>query len=234
MMIDCELIEKTCPEPDIFESVLELNNKKILELGCGNARLTRLIATTGTGRQLVATEVDQIQHDKNLLIDDLSNVEFKLGGGESINAEDNTFDVVFMFKSLHHVPLDLMDQVFIEIKRVLKPGGLVYISEPIFKGDFNEIIRLFHDEESVRESAFSAIKKSVDIGLFTLVEEIFFNSPSIYNNFQEYEERIINATHTEHQLPDDLYHKVKDKFDNYFQLNNGHFLSPIRVDILRK
>jgi len=232
--IDCDLIEKTCPEPEIFESVLDLDHKKILELGCGSARLTRLIATTGTGRILVATEVDKIQHEKNLLIDDLPNAEFKLGGGEQIQAEDNTFDVVFMFKSLHHVPLDLMDQVFIEINRVLKPRGLVYISEPIFKGDFNKIIRLFHDEESVRKSAFSAVKKSVDTGLFSLVNEIFFNSPSIYKNFKEFEERIINVTHTEHQLPDELYIKVKDKFEYYFHKNNGNFLSPIRVDILRK
>ena len=234
MDIDCNLIEKSCPEPEIFESVLDLNNKNILELGCGSATLTRLIATAGKGRYVIATEVDQIQHEKNLLIDDLPNVEFKLGGGENIQSDNNTFDVVFMFKSLHHVPLDLMDDVLVEINRVLKPGGFLYISEPIFKGEFNEILRLFHDEQSVRQSAFSTVKKFVHTGLFTLVDEIFFNSPSNYNNFQEFEERIINATHTEHQLPDELYTKVKDKFEYYFHKNDGNFLSPIRVDILRK
>ena len=64
-----------------------------------------------------------------------------------------------------------------EIRRVLKPGGLLYISEPIFAGEFNEILRLFHDEQKVREAAFNTIKKVVDGGLFNLVEETFFNSP---------------------------------------------------------
>ena len=84
-----------------------------------------------------------------------------------------TVDVVLMFKSLHHVPVDLMDQALREIRRVLKPDGLVYISEPLFAGEFNEILRLFHDEQKVREAAFSAVKKAVDAGLFRLVEEIF-------------------------------------------------------------
>jgi len=234
MNITCESIDKICPEPEIFESVLALDNKKILELGCGTARLTRLIATTGKGRIITATEIDKIQHEKNLLIDDLPNVTFKLGGGENIQASDNTFDIVFMFKSLHHVPLALLDDVLQEIRRVLKPGGFLYISEPVFKGDFNQIIKLFHNEEYVRQKAFDAIKKAVDTSAFTLVDEIFFNSPSIYENFEQFEDRIIKVTHTEHHLPNELYIKVKEKFDYYFQQNKGYFISPIRVDILRK
>lgn len=234
MKICTTIIEKNCPEVDIFESVLSLDNNNILELGCGSARLTRLIASTGENRQLTATEVDKIQHHKNLLIDDLANVTFKLGGGENIDSDDNTFDTVFMFKSLHHVPHQLMDKVLLEIKRVLKPDGLVYISEPMYQGDFNQILMLFHDEEQVRLSAFNAIKNTVDNKIFTLVDEIFFNSPTIYENFEQFEQRIINATHTEHRLAEPLYHQVKEKFNHYFQLNNGHFISPIRVDILRK
>jgi ubiquinone/menaquinone biosynthesis C-methylase UbiE len=234
MNITCNSIDKTCPEPEIYESVLTLDNKKILELGCGTARITRLIATIGKGRIITATEVDKIQHKKNTLINDLPNVEFKLGGGENIQASDNTFDIVFMFKSLHHVPLALMGNVLQEIRRVLKPGGLLYISEPIFKGDFNQILKLFHNEEVVRQKAFDAIKRAIDTETFTLVDEIFFNSPSIYENFEQFEEIIIKVTHTDHHLPDELYTKVKEKFAYYFQQNNGHFLSPIRVDILRK
>jgi 2-methylisocitrate lyase-like PEP mutase family enzyme len=66
-----------------------------------------------------------------------------------------------MFKSLHHVPVPLMDQALAEIRRVLKPGGLAYISEPVFAGEFNEVLRLFHDESIVRREAFSAIERAV-------------------------------------------------------------------------
>ncbi|MDM8567708.1 class I SAM-dependent methyltransferase [Candidatus Halobeggiatoa sp. HSG11] len=133
-------ITRTCPEKEIYNELLKLDGKHILELGCGAAELTRTIATEGFNRHVTAAEVDEIQHNKNLLITDLDNVTFQLAGAESIPASDNTFDVVFMFKSLHHVPVELMVQALEEIQRVLKPDGLAYISEPIFAGDFNELL----------------------------------------------------------------------------------------------
>lgn len=234
MNISIKPIQKTCPEAEIFESVLSLNRKNILELGCGDASITRLIASSGEGRIITATEVDQIQHQKNIQTDDLPNVEFKLAGSEKIPADDNTFDIVFMFKSLHHVPLDLMDKALQEVRRVLRADGIVYISEPVFDGDFNEILRLFHDEKLMRQSAFEAIKKSVDNKVFSLVNEIFFYSPITFNDFKEFEERIIGVTHTEHYLSNDLYTEVKQKFENFYQQNNGNFIVPNRVDILTK
>ena len=234
MNISTKSIHRTCPEVEIIESVLPLNHKNILELGCGDASITRLIASSGAGRIITATEVDQSQHQKNLQINDLANVEFKLAGSEKILADDNSFDIIFMFKSLHHVPIDLMDKALQEVRRVLRTDGLVYISEPIFDGDFNEILRLFHDEKLVRKSAFEAIKKSVDDKVFSLVDEIFFYSPITFNDFKQFEEIIIGVTHTEHHLSNDLYTEVKQKFENYYQKNNGNFLVPNRVDILTK
>ncbi len=76
---------------------MSLDGKKILELGCGKADLTRLIATTGSGREIMATEVDEIQHNHNLLIDDLPTVTFVKAGSEEIPSDDESFDVVFMF-----------------------------------------------------------------------------------------------------------------------------------------
>lgn len=99
-------------------------------------------------------EVDVIAHRKNLQITDLPNVTFGLAGAQDIPLDDETADIVLMFKSLHHVPVELMETSLREIRRVLKPAGLAYISEPIFACDFNEILRLFHNEQEVREAAF--------------------------------------------------------------------------------
>ncbi len=234
MHIDAEEIGLSCPETGIYHRLLALDGKHILELGCGSAAITRDIATAGADRKITALEVDEIAHEKNLQIEDLPNVTFGLAGAEDIPLEDESVDVVFMFKSLHHVPVDLMDQSMREIRRVLKPGGLAYISEPVFAGEFNEILRLFHDEKQVREAAFSAVKKAVDGGLFSLVEEIFFNSPMQFESFADFENRVIRATHTEHRLDEKLYDLVKQRFEAHVGDDGAHFLMPVRVDLLKK
>ncbi|MFV2004736.1 MAG: class I SAM-dependent methyltransferase [Gammaproteobacteria bacterium] len=233
MKIAEQQIAINCPESDIYDRLLSLDNKHILELGCGSADITRSIATSGAGRKITALEVDEIAHEKNLQITDLPNVTFELSGAQEISLEDASVDVVFMFKSLHHVPLDLMDASMREIKRVLKPGGLAYISEPVFAGDFNDILRMFHDEQKVREAAFNTIKIAVDEGLFELAEETFFNSPVRFENFAEFESNTINATHSQHSLSDELYTEVKQRFEKHLGDDGVQFWMPMRVDLLR-
>ncbi len=227
-------IERVCQEDEIYENELCLDGKYILELGCGKAYISRKIATTGKNRHLVATEVDKIQHSKNLAITDLPNVRFILAGAESIPEKDESFDIVLMFKSLHHVPMQLMDKTLNEIHRVLKPNGLAYISEPIFAGDFNEVLCLFHNEEQVRKAAFKAVKNAVNSNLFQLKKQIFFTTPRHYTNFEDYENRIIKVTHTEHNLSVDHLEIIKQKFSQYLTANGADFQIPIRVDLLQK
>ncbi len=147
---------------------LPFDGASVLELGCGKAEKTRLLAETGRLKEIVALEVDDIQYRRNLQISDLPKVQFRSGGAEAIPAADNSFDIVLMFKSLHHVPTEHMDAALSEIARVLKPGSLAWISEPVFAGDLNEVFRLFHDEKIVREAAFAAIRKAVDAGRLSL------------------------------------------------------------------
>lgn len=229
-----KIASKTCSEIDVLNQVLSLNGKYILELGCGKAQMTRVIATQGNNRRVVATEVDTIQHQNNLQIDDLANVEFVFAGSQDLPFESNSFDVVLLFKSLHHVPVDMMADALKEIARVLKPNGLAYISEPVFADDFNEILRLFHDEEVVREAAFAAIVKSVDKGDLSLQQQIFFNTPRVYKGFADFEALILNVTHNDHQLSKELLAEVKQKFMLHMTDGGAKFLTPIRVDLLKK
>jgi len=226
-------IDRVCDEQEILDS-LPLDGARVLELGCGKAEKTRKLAEAGQVKSILALEVDTIQHEKNLQIQDLPNVRFALGGAESIPAESGSADIVFMFKSLHHVPIPLMDQAMSEIRRVLAPGGLAYLSEPLFAGDYNDILRLFHNEEKVRAAAFEAIKRCVDSGKMELVEEIFFNAPIRYRNFASFEEKVLRVTHTAHVLSQEIYEQVRNKFNAHMSDNGAQFLTPMRVDLLRK
>ena len=221
-------------EVELMLAELPFDGASVLELGCGKAEKTRLLAETGRLKEIVALEVDDIQHRRNLQISDLPKVQFRRGGAEAIPAADSSFDIVLMFKSLHHVPMEHMDAALGEIARVLKPGGLAWISEPVFAGDLNEVFRLFHDEKIVREAAFAAIRKAVDAGRLSLEKQHFFNTRSYFENFNQFDQRMIQVTHSNHQLAPALYQRVKEKFESYLTADGANFLNPQRVDLLRK
>jgi ubiquinone/menaquinone biosynthesis C-methylase UbiE len=225
---------QTATELEIIEAKLPIQDARVLELGCGRAWMTRQISERFRPASLVATEVDRIQHEKNLQISDLPNVRFVYGGAEDIDLPDASIDIVLMLKSLHHVPRELMSRALGEIARVLRPGGLAYISEPVYQGDFNDILKLFNDEEEVRKLAFAAVKESMNSGGMELVEQIFFNSPGHYRDFAEFEDRMLNVTHTEHDIDAHLHEKIRTSFMAHMTEDGAHFLKPSRVDLLRK
>lgn len=226
--------ELICDERNIYERLLRFKDADILELGCGKADKTMAIAKDGKVASIVALEVDEIQHAENLRREVPHNVKFGQGGAESIPAGDLSFDIVMMFKSLHHVPVELMDAAMGEIHRVLKAGGVAYISEPVFAGDFNEILRLFHDEQQVREAAFASVKRMVEAGRFELASQTFFFTPMHFADFSEFEAKILKVTHTHHRLSETLYQEVRQKFMRHMTPEGAMFHMPIRVDLLRK
>lgn len=218
-------------ELDVIQSLVDLEGARILELGCGAAEKTQQLVALAPTLSITASEVDLIQHEKNLA-NAIERVTFKSYGAEAIDEADASFDGVMMFKSLHHVPLDQLDQAFSEIERVLKPGGWVYISEPVFAGAFNEVIRIFHDEEHVRKEAFAAIERAVASERFNLSEERFFLTRIKMNHFQQFEDRLLNVTHTEHNLTDAQYQEVQRRFESNRSDEGFVFDIPNRVDLL--
>ena len=225
---------RLCDELVVVNELLPLRGAYVLELGCGTAEKTRAIAKNGAVASITALEVDEIQHAKNVQSGAAPNIVFRLGGAEAIPSEAESVDAVLMFKSLHHVPVALMDAALAEIHRVLKPGGLAYLSEPIYAGDYNEILKLFHDEKAVREAAFAAIQRAVARGAFRLVSQTFFDTPRHFDDFAQFEAQVLNVTHTEHRLSPETYDAVRAAFARHMTPNGVDFPSPIRVDLLAK
>ena len=219
---------------ELLPRLLPLEDARVLELGCGRAWMTRQISERFPVRELVATEVDRIQHRRNLEIADLPRVQFRYGGAEAIDLEDGAADIVLMFKSLHHVPTELMDQALMEIRRVLSPGGLAYISEPIYGGEFNQLLRMFHDERAVRQAAFDAVRRAVERGALELVRQVFFLAPTRFADFAEFERRIIQVTHTEHRIAPEVYARLRERFEAAMTADGAEFIQPHRVDLLRR
>ena len=143
-------------ELELLAELVPLADQRIVELGCGAAQLARVLLQRYPGSRITGLEVDERQHAKNLAPPQ-ERLHFVAAGAQAIPEADASFDLALMLKSLHHVPLPLMATALAEAARVLRAGGHLYVSEPVYAGPFNEVTRLFNDEGRVRAAAQAAV-----------------------------------------------------------------------------
>ena len=79
-----------------------------------------------------------------------------------------------------------LDRALAEIRRVLKPGGWLYVSEPVYAGEFNEIVKLFHDEGEVRAAAQAAVRRAAQSKVLELAMEKEFMAPLAFRDFADF------------------------------------------------
>jgi ubiquinone/menaquinone biosynthesis C-methylase UbiE len=161
-------------------------------------------------------------------------LHFVQAGAQAIPFAAEGFDLALMLKSLHHVPLDEMHQALSEIHRVLRPRGLLYVSEPVFSGALNEVMRLFHDEELVRAAALRTVHEAVSSGVWEQVTERFFDMPVHYKDFADFEQRMIGVTYLSHRLDASTLAAVRTRFEPHMTDLGASFVRPMRVNLLRK
>jgi len=210
-----------------------LDDIDIIELGCGAARLARGLLVAHPSARYTGLEVDERQHAKNL-VDPHPHMGFMLAGAQHVPLPDAQFDLALMLKSLHHVPLDKMDQALAEVARVLRPGGLLYVSEPVYQGALNEVIRLFNDEGVVRAAACAALARAGANGQWQAQAELFFETPVHYKDYAEFEHRMINVTFAERHLDAAQRAAVRARFEPHMGPDGAHFTRPMRVNLLRR
>lgn len=221
-------------ELELLQSLVDLpQHSRIIELGCGAAHLSRKLLQRFSACDVTGLEVDERQMAKNRL-QPQERLHFVQAGAQAIPFGDGAFDLALMLKSLHHVPLDLLDQALAEVHRVLCPQGLLYVSEPVFAGALNEVMRLFHDEEIVRAAALRAVQAAVASGAWEQVDEIFFETPVHYRDFAEFEQRMIGVTFVNHRLDAATLAAVRERFEPHMTADGAHFVRPMRINLLRK
>ena len=221
-------------EIDLLQSLVDLEqHKSILELGCGSAELSRKLLARFPHCEVTGLEVDERQHAKNLL-NSADRLHFIQAGAQAIPFAAQGFELALMLKSLHHVPLDQMQQALSEIHRVLRPRGLLYVSEPVFSGALNEVMRLFHDEEVVRAAALRTVHEAVSSGSWEQVTERSFDMPVHYKDFADFEQRMIGVTYLSHRLDTPTLAAVRSRFEPHMTGQGASFVRPMRVNLLRK
>ena len=212
---------------------MPLAGLQVIELGCGSARLARDLLARHPDARVTGLEVDAIQHARNLAAP-AERLSFIAAGAEAIPLPEAQFDLALMLKSLHHVPLALMDQALREVHRVLRTGGHLYVSEPVYAGALNQITRLYNDEGAVRAAAQAALDRALASGQWEAAAERHFAVPVRYADFADFERRMLDVTYAERHLDDDLREQVRARFAAHVGPEGAHFQRPMHVRLLRK
>ena len=103
-MTNLDQLPLVTDELTVLAELVPLVACRLVELGCGNARLARTLLQHYPGCHVTGLEVDARQHAKNLA-DPQVDLTFLAAGAQAIPLAGGSFDLALMLKSLHHVPL---------------------------------------------------------------------------------------------------------------------------------
>lgn len=215
---------------DVIVETLDLEGKRVIDVGCGDGHLTRLMAKNGA--HVLGVECSPRQLAKAWQADKVADERIVEGVGQALPAEDGSADMVVFFNSLHHIPVEHMAQALAEAYRVLIPGGMVYVSEPVAEGKFFETCRPVDDETQVRAQALATLRQAQG---FQMKDEILYLHTVSMKSYEAFRDRIISANHER----EERFAALDDKMRALYAANgrpNGEggmeFDQPMRVNLL--
>ncbi len=149
-----------------------------LEIGCGRGVGTELVLDVFGADRVDAFDLDP--HMVNLARDRLNErgaqVRLWTGDASAIDAPDDSYDAVFDFGIIHHIPV--WRDALAEVYRVLAPGGRFYAEEVLDKFIHNPVWRRLldhpmedrfdHDRfrDALRDAGFDVIGSNDLMGQF--------------------------------------------------------------------
>lgn len=219
---------------DVLRAELDLAGKQVLDVGCGEGHLTRMMAHAGA--QVIGLECSAGQLEKARAYEKARDECYIDGVGENLPFEDASFDIVVFFNSLHHIPVELQAQALQEAARVLKPLGVIYISEPIASGAHFDLLKPVDDETAVRKAAYDVIKGAETMGL-AWVKELTYNHPVRRKSYEEMREKLIGPNPEREKIFQEQGEALRMAFEKLSTRGEDgfyYFDQPTRVNILKK
>jgi 2-polyprenyl-3-methyl-5-hydroxy-6-metoxy-1,4-benzoquinol methylase len=106
----------------------DVQGKAVLDYGCGAGENSLILAARGARVTGIDISPDLVEIARRRLEINHFSAEFRAISGYDTGLPDASMDVVFCIAILHHLDLE---QARHEVRRVLKPGGILIIQEPV-------------------------------------------------------------------------------------------------------
>ncbi|MBS5144414.1 MAG: class I SAM-dependent methyltransferase [Butyricicoccus pullicaecorum] len=112
-------------------------DKVVLDVGCGAGGKTMYYASQGVAKIVGMDIVPYYKEEAEALAKQLGYADrftFVVGDAAQTGFEENSFDTIIMNDAMEHV--DRPDLVLAEVRRILKPGGRLYVNFPPYYHPF--------------------------------------------------------------------------------------------------
>ena len=215
---------------EVILEQIDARDKDILDVGCGTGKTTKLL--TRLGGRLIGLECGEAPLLSARSKSKIAQEEFIEGVGQNLPFDDQSFDHICFFFSLHHVPIPEQETALEEAHRVLRSQGSVYIFEPIAQGSSFTVMQPVDDETIVRAAAQEAINTTKDQGLFSCLEDFKYRELYTYADFDDFKQKaiMVDAARSEslktcETLVQSLFHEQSVKVKEGFQFEEAvHFI----------
>ncbi len=147
-----------------YAMVLELAREKdVLDIACGEGYGTAALALVARSAVGVDRDAESVRHAAARYM--AMNVGFRTGDCTQIPAGDASFDLAVSFETIEH--LNEQERMLGELKRVLRPNGVLVISSPnklvysdgrSFQNPFHERELYFHEFRDMLRSFFPKVR----------------------------------------------------------------------------
>lgn len=144
----------------IFLAVLdrllgERTDRAVLDVGCGAGGMLAPLSRYGTVRGIDTSE------EMVAFCRERGFADVEVGSAAALPVADATTDLITLFDTIEHIPDD--EAVLREVRRALRPGGLVFVSVPAYQLLYANNDRVVHHQRRYRASALR--RKLVAAGL---------------------------------------------------------------------
>lgn len=179
-------------EERLLKRLVNLKEKVVLEIGCGDGRISFLLAPLS--KKFIGIDVEPkviIEATRKIPGDLREKLEFRTGFGHQINLPSESIDTILMVLTLHEIALQYQGPTLKEAWRVLKEKGQLFIADPLPFGQVqrlydvvNRQIILFNHPVAVKHSQ-EALKIFIKQGWFRLVKKTNLRSDWHFDSFVE-------------------------------------------------
>jgi 2-polyprenyl-3-methyl-5-hydroxy-6-metoxy-1,4-benzoquinol methylase len=185
-----------------------VQNKKVLDIACGEGYGSYLMANDAFS--VTGIDINSIVIEKAREKYKRSNLQFLQGPADKIPVEDHVFDIVVSFETIEH--LENHQLIFNEIKRVLKPEGVLIISTPnkLFYSDKNGYVNPFHKKELYLNEFKDLLSKS-------------------FINYRVYSQTYINGSLIREIDSESIKDVYSGSYQNFYKMSGAPMLFMIAI-----